>query len=235
MKGDVQIDPHRFSPVVLCPLAFTYCSLVAHPEQASSQSEQCFALVSRCRTSRSTRSTTNRVTSSGPRAKYVHRSRTPLAARQRNVGTTPPPSRLRRSIPTSSGSPSVLLVVKSSPTTWGFGIIIVQGRHVMSDAVLRAAAGDMTFWLHQDDLDQCMMRYLKARSLWKFPEDSPATIRSHLADFCATNRGLYSKFRHHEHYAHDQRQSAKHVLNAQMKTVVGLTEKVASLTQNYFR
>ena len=113
-----------------------------------------------------------------------------MAAEQRNVGTTPSALEVEALYPNIVRVAERITSSKDVADNKGVGIIIVQGRHVMSDAVLRAAAGDMTFWLHQDDLDQCMMRYLKARHLWKFPEDSPVTIRSHLVDLCATNRGL---------------------------------------------
>ena len=43
------------------------------------------------------------------------------------------------------------------------GLIIVQGKHVLTDTLLYEAAGELTFWLNQDDLDLCKLRHLKAR------------------------------------------------------------------------
>ena len=70
----------------------------------------------------------------------------------------------------------------------GVGIIVIQGRHVMSDALLRETAGDLTFWLGQEN-DVCQVRNLRSRGLWKFNDDvSALTTDNRLAGFVTSNR-----------------------------------------------
>ncbi len=51
------------------------------------------------------------------------------------------------------------------------GLIIVQGRHVMTDPTLIEEA-NYSIWLDQDNMDPCAIRYLTAKRQWHMPIDA---------------------------------------------------------------
>jgi hypothetical protein len=59
----------------------------------------------------------------------------------------------------------------------GSGVIIVQGRHVLHDAILCNTA-DCSIWLNQEDPDECLLQYLRQRGRWPHPDiTAPSEVK----------------------------------------------------------
>ena len=64
-------------------------------------------------------------------------------------------------------------ILKSSQyaQSGGNGLIIVQDRHVLHDAILCNIA-DCSIWLSQENYDICLIQYFKRRGRWPHPPDT---------------------------------------------------------------
>ena len=104
------------------------------------------------------------------------------------------------------------------------GLIIAQGRHVLTDAILLEDA-QYSIWLDHD-VDICKIRYLNNRKKWDLPPDAnegemalAVRVKESLND-----SKLWARFQHYDEPARDQSATSSHIIDVGVKTADRVTQ-----------